>query len=170
MSFSLKFFTPSYFFSTMCEPPDYNNAQENFLNPNLVFSAMTYRLYYEERDRAFAKAIVDFIANEVRYRLIFEACRGWTYGFSENKTELVWDTEMGYPAIEAFKTNRVPFIVEEAKLDLRKRGFIVEQLKLYLSDGTKFKKGVKVLCTKTAVECKCGYHGIFVKWKLGRGG
>ena len=94
---------------------------------------------------------------------------GWSYGFIEDKTELICDTVIGYPAIEAFKMNRVQFIVEEAKLDLRKRGFIVEQFELYLNDATKFKKGVKVLCTKTAVESKCEYHGILVKWKLGLG-
>jgi hypothetical protein len=153
----------------MAEPPDYDNAQEHFLNPNLVFSALTYRLHYKERDRAFARAIVDFIANYVQRQgehPEFEGSRGWSYS---GKTELVWDTKIGYPAVEAFKTKRVPYIVEEAKLDLCKRGFTVEKLRLVFGNSIEDVKGVKDICTKTALECKCEYHGIYVQWKLGLG-
>jgi len=39
------------------------------------------------------------------------------------KARLPWDDEIGYPAVEAFKNDRIPFILDEVRLDLGKRGF-----------------------------------------------
>jgi len=51
--------------------------------------------------------------------------------------------------------------VNEAKLDLQKRGFVVNGLWLELRNmSSEISK--KQVCTKTTLECKCEYHGIFV--------
>jgi len=121
----------------MSDPPTYANAQQHLLNPGLVFNASTYRLHYQARDQAFAKAIVDFIASIVRSRgdnLLFEGNLGHTFASGEDKAILAWDHKIGYHAVEAFNLNRIPFIIEETKLDLRRRGFTVEHLYLLLEN------------------------------------
>jgi hypothetical protein len=45
----------------MSQPPSYDNVQERFLDPDLVFDSQTYRHLFHQRDRAFANAIVDMI-------------------------------------------------------------------------------------------------------------
>jgi hypothetical protein len=149
------------------QPPPY--GQENYLDPGLKFNAKAWRDHFQKRDRAFAKAIVKFIANYADKEEVFEASRGYAYCSSEDGKTLSWDKAIGYPATLAFKTKRVRFILEEAKIDLVKRGFVVEKLELLMENAVGKDVNEKQECTKTALNCKCGYHGIFVKWKLGIG-
>src|SRR5271170_6562186 len=149
------------------QPPPY--GQENCLDPGLKFNAKAWRDHFQTRDRAFAKAIVKFIANHADREELLEGSRGYAYGTSEDGKTLSWDKAIGYPATLAFKTKRVRFIVEEAKIDLVKRGFVVEKLELLMANGSAKDENAKQECKKTALNCKCGYHGIFVSWKLGIG-
>jgi len=123
---------------------------------------------HEDRDKAFAKGIVRIIADHVDKETVPAPYTGrWGYSFGGN-TELSWDELVGYPAKEAFKNERVSFIVAEAKLDLERRGFVVEELELVLSDS-KYKSYEDKLardCKRNAGECYCWYHGIYVHYKL----
>ena len=144
------------------EPPIYENLEENLLDPTLQFNAETFRggLSQQDRDNAFAKAVVGFIANQ-KFEpngTVLEGNQGYCYG--ERKT-LRWDDIIGYLSLEAFKKKRISFIVDKAKLDLRKRGFVVKRLEVCLANG---KAGPA--CYSTALNCKCLHHGIFVSWKL----
>jgi hypothetical protein len=149
------------------QPPPY--GQENCLEPGLKFNAKAWRDHFQKRDRAFARAIVKFIAEYTDREEVFEGCRGYAYWSNEDGKTLSWDKAIGYPATLAFKTKRVRFIVEEAKIDLVKRGFVVEKLELVMDNALPKDENEKRDCKKTALNCKCGYHGIFVNWKLGIG-
>ena len=83
------------------------------------------------------------------------------------KTTLKWDNKIGYPAVEAFKNDRISFILDEVRVDLRKRGFVVEKLDLILDDLKVAEYKDARDCDKTAMDCTCWYHGIFACWKLG---
>jgi hypothetical protein len=75
---------------------------------------------------------------------------------------------LGYPAIDAFERHHEAFIVAMAKEDLKKRGFIVKDLNLYLGNVNDVIPDGEKLCDKDALaECRCAYHGIFIKWNLG---
>ena len=50
---------------------------------------------------------------------------------------------------------------------ITKRGFIVHKLELVLDNVAPKNEGDTRDCKKTALNCKCPYHGIFVRWKLG---
>jgi len=143
------------------QPPPY--GQENFLDPDLTFNAQAWRNHFQKRDRAFAKAIVKCIADYANREELFEACQGYAYRNSDDGKTLLWDKQIGYPATLAFKTKRVRFIVEEAKVDLVKRGFVVEKLDLIMTNALVEDENE---CNKTALQCKCNYHGVFVEWKL----
>jgi hypothetical protein len=96
---------------TMSEPPAYENVQDQLLNPELVFDAEKYRLFYQERDRAFAKAIVDYIATILKRQnlpVFEEDSQIFRFSSAEYRTSW-WDDRVGYPATEAFKTKRVPY-------------------------------------------------------------
>jgi hypothetical protein len=163
-SFALLKHTPP----TMAEqPPPY--GQESCLDPGLKFNAQAWRDHFRKRDRAFAKAIVKFIADYADKEELFENSRGYAYRNSEDGKTLNWDKAIGYPATLAFKTKRVRFIVKEAMIDLGKRGFVVEKLELVMDNANRKSENEKQECKKTALNCKCGYHGIFVSWKLGIG-
>ena len=167
--FIQNYFSHKFTAQTMSEPPAYENVQDQFLNPELVFDAEKYRLFYQERDRAFAKAIVDYIASIVKRQNLpvfeqdtecFRRCN------AEYRTSW-WDDRVGYPALEAFKTKRVPFIEAEARLDLHKRGFVVHGLDLYYETLQPEKSQKR--CETFHWYCTCEQHGIFVRWKLGLG-
>jgi len=153
------------------EPPAYDNQQEKFLDPTLAFQAESFKIMVpsqKKRDKAFAKAIVNFIATQVKMQNTTAPHRDWGYCYNEKNT-LTWDELIGYPAVEAFKHERVSFILDQAKLDLEKRGFAVKKLELFLGDCKIMSyKDVRV-CTKTALECTCWHHGMFVGWNLGIG-
>ena len=149
------------------QPPPYSQA--NCLDPRLKFNAKAWRDHFQKRDQAFAKAIVKVIAKYADREETFEDCRGYAYRDSEDGKTLTWDKMIGYPAKLAFKTKRVRFIVEEAEIDLVKRGFVVEKLELHMGNASPKDENEKQECKKTAVNCKCGYHGIFLNWKLGIG-
>ena len=70
------------------------------------------------RDGAFATAIVKFIANYANDQQFFEGNGGYAYNNSPN---LASDAEIGYPAVQAFKTKGVRYILEEVKLDLKNK-------------------------------------------------
>jgi len=152
---------------TMEEPPIYENLEENLLDPSLPFNAGTFKggLSQEDRDNAFAKAVVKFISSQKcePNATVLEGSEGYAYG--ERKT-LLWDALIGYPSLEAFKKKRISFIEDKAKLDLRKRGFVVERLAVTLGNGEARADNVYPHCRGTALDCKCSHHGIFVCWKL----
>src|SRR5271168_3275634 len=81
------------------EPPIYENLEENLLDPTLQFNAETFRggLSQHDRDNAFAKAVVAFIANQnfEPKATVLEGNQGYCYGH-ERKT-LLWDDIIGYP-------------------------------------------------------------------------
>jgi len=79
--------------------------------------------------------------------------------YSYGQMEL--DILLGYPAIDSFERHHEGFIVAMAEEDLKKRGFIVKDLRLYLGNVTDvIPKGEK-LCDKDALaECKCEHHGV----------
>jgi hypothetical protein len=168
-TFIQNYFSHKFTAQTMSEPPAYDNVQDQFLNPELVFDAEKYRLFFQERDRAFAKAIVDYIAIRVKLQgnlPIFEQdTRYYVRSGAEYRTSW-WDHRVGYSAIAEFWTKRVPFIENEAKLDLRKRGFVVHGLDLYYDHTLEVEKSQKP-CFKWY--CTCEQHGIFARWKLGLG-
>src|SRR5271156_2501799 len=91
------------------DPPVYHNLPATLLDPNLVFNAETFRpkpFSQNARDKAFAKAIVELIAwhmvNDTN--ACFEGNKGYYYG---GNTTLKWDDKIGYPAVEAFKNDRI---------------------------------------------------------------
>lgn len=123
---------------------------------------------HEERDSAFARAIVKHIAERLEKETVSAPYSGsWGYSYGSG-SDLYWDKLIGYPATEAFKNERVSFIVAEAKLDLEKRGFIVEELELRLSNGKckSYQDKLARDCNGNAAECYCWYHGIYVEYKL----
>jgi len=131
--------------TTVEEPPLYENLQENLLDPSLVLNAETFRdgRSQEDKDKAFAKAVVKAMAIQLQKEpnaTIFEGDVGYAYG---EKKIMFWDELIGYPSLEAFKKNRVSFIVEAAKLDLRKRGFVVEKLEIVLSNARRNIKDIQ---------------------------
>lgn len=140
---------------TMEEPPTYDNSQEILLDPTFVFNAEAFRPTRPQKDRdlAFAGATVKFIASQMEREIsISERELG-----SDVET---WDGWIGYRAVEAFQKNRIHSIIEAVKLDLRRRGFVVEKLDLFLRpiDNT--------VCWKDAWRCGCPMHAIYVRWKL----
>ena len=151
------------------EPPAYEYQQEELLDPSLIFSAKSLkrkRFSQKARDRAFAKSIVEFIAEKVEEENCTAPYKGgWGYSYGEG-SKLEWDKKIGYLAVDAFKKGRISFIVDEAKLDLKRRGFVVKKLEVVLADEKCHSyKDVRV-CKKSAAECTCWYHGIYVNWKI----
>jgi len=159
--------------SSKKDPPPYSSVKKCFLDPNLEFCAEEVRqkiklVRHEDRDRVFAKAIVKHIAGRLEKETVPAPYKGsWGYSYGGG-SELHWDKLIGYPATEAFKNERVSFIITEAKLDLEKRGFVVEELELTLSNGKckGYEDKIARDCKGNATECYCWYHGIFVDYKL----
>src|SRR5271156_813279 len=90
------------------EPPAYDNQQEELLDPTLSFHAKSFKTMVpsqEKRDKAFAKAIVDFIATHAKMQNALSPHTSWGYCYLEGNT-LTWDELIGYPAVEAFKHER----------------------------------------------------------------
>ena len=109
---------------------------------------------------------MDLIAASTKgYPVSVVGSKAYSYG-STGATEL--DNLLGYPAIEAFERHHEGFIVAMVEEDLKKRGFIVKDLKLYLGNVNDVIPDGEKLCDKDALEeCRCAYHGIFIKWNLG---
>src|SRR5277367_727800 len=92
--------------------------QQDLLDPSLVFKAETFRLKpfsWDARDKAFAKVIVILIAWNMRNEInaCFEGNKGYNYG---GGNKLSWDDKIGYPGVEAFKNERISFILNQVKL------------------------------------------------------
>jgi hypothetical protein len=68
-----------------------------FLNNSLSLSADSVRRYYSPRNRAFATAIVDFIALHLKDDPPFMDTTGWGYGYKIKEGEMKWDSVIGYP-------------------------------------------------------------------------
>lgn len=147
------------------EAKRYAEAREQFLNPSLPFYASSFRAHFHARNQVFATAIVDLIASSTDgYPVSVVGCKAYYYG-PTGTMEL--DNLLGFPALEAFERRHQGFIIAMAETDLKRRGFIVRDLKLYLGIMNDASDGEK-LCKKDALAvCRCKYHGIFVKWDLG---
>ena len=138
----------------------------DLLNPSLKFYAASFRAYHHARNRVFARTIIDPIAENTKgCPMSLVGYRGYGFGPSW-LTEL--DERLGYPAIEVFERHHDDVVVAMAKEDLKKRGFIVRDLQLYLGNiNNPIRLGEEESETNGLAECSYGSHGIFVKWNLG---
>ena len=111
------------------EAKGYSQTRNEFLKPSRPFYAISFRAHFHPRNQDFAAAIVDPIAASTKgYTISVVGSKAYSYG-SKGTTEL--DNLLGYRAIEAFERHHEGFIVAMVEEDLKKRGFIVKDLKLY---------------------------------------
>jgi hypothetical protein len=127
------------------------------------FTAACVRAAIDKRNCCFAAACLDFLGMKITAppHPLSTKFTNWNgYRLDENK-ESLWDEDIGYPAVEAFKTNQVPAIEKLVKEHLEMRGFKVISFELAL-------EGVKgeVACQNDPLECLCPSHGIFLHWEL----
>lgn len=150
----------------MTEEAKHSEVREQFLNPSLPFYASSFRAHFHARNQVFATAIVDLIASSTEgYPVSVVGCKAYSCGPTRT---MELDDLLGYPASEAFERRHQGFIIAMVETDLKRRGFIVRDLKLYLGSMNDASSNGEKLCNKDALAgCRCKYHGIFVKWDLG---
>ena len=130
---------------------------KELLDPNLSLTADSLRDFFLPRNNAFAREIVNAIARKLSCTPPAVNCDGAGYRF-DKYGNMPWDNLIGYRAYEAFETNQERYIANLARTDLKKRGFLVHDLRLFQE---------KQRCGQSAVSCRCQNHGIYVSWKIG---
>jgi hypothetical protein len=135
-------------------------VEDHFLDPELPLTAKTIKDTYTQRNKEFAKFIVQWIAVEIQKTPPVldtkreERCFQYD-GEGQNK----WDQVLGYSVIDLFKSHQEGAITDLVTMDLELRGFRVVKFGLYVGDGE---------CSRAAVECPgpCKEHFISLSWKL----
>jgi hypothetical protein len=135
-------------------------VEDHFLDPELPLTAKTIQDTYTQRNKEFAKFIVQWMAVEVQKTPpVLDTKREERWFQYEEGGKNKWDEVLGYPVIDTFKSHQEEAIAKLVTLDLELRGFRVVKFGLYMGDGE---------CSCAAVECPgpCKEHFISLSWKL----
>lgn len=135
-------------------------VEDHFLDPELPLTAKSIKDICNQRNKEFAKFIVQWIAVEVQKTPpVLDTKREERCFHYEGDGKNKWDQVLGYPVIDLFKTHHEEAIVKLVTLDLELRGFQVVKFGLYMGDGE---------CSSAAVDCPgpCKEHFISLSWKL----
>ena len=135
-------------------------VEDHFLDPELPLTAKTIKDTYTQRNKEFAKFIVQWIADEVQKTPPVLDTKGEERCFQYDEAgKNKWDQVLGYPVLDSFKFHQEEAIAKLVTLDLELRGFRVVKFGLYMGDGR---------CSLAAVNCPgpCKEHFISLSWKL----